>query len=498
MISIILATLAEAQPFLQKLGAVRKLDQPFPTYAFPAGNANPGGLIIISGMGPGSAGKAALYAIRTRGLRTIINAGVCGSLREADRIPHERDLSPGNIFVVPTVIDGDAWLDGEREESLDMPLPACWRNLPQARLATVSNPVFGGHERTRLASLADLVEMEGYAIARVSREQGAACILIKGVSDFATESGRDDLHRNLTAASAAVADAVIGRLNHYLPARQNLAVRMCNLVKVEHTLFSLPLLFAGAWIGAGYRWPGGRVLLLVALAGLGARALGMAMNRILDRHLDQLNPRTLGRDLPAGRLTLAQGWCVAVSGLVVYLAACTALGPVCLKLSPVPAAVLIGYSLLKRFTPLCHFGIGLTLAFGPLGAYVAVTGKTEMTPVIMLLSLFTFCWISASDILYALQDIESDRETGVHSIPVSTGPIRARWIAGGIHLIAWMATYWIWRMTGSGLTGAVALCSAGLALALMYYERLPLSFRFFPVSAIAGVAGALVPLLASR
>jgi 4-hydroxybenzoate polyprenyltransferase len=224
----------------------------------------------------------------------------------------------------------------------------------------------------------------------------------------------------------------------------------------------------------------------------------MAMNRILDRHLDQLNPRTLGRDLPAGRLTLAQGWCVAVSGLVVYLAACTALGPVCLKLSPVPAAVLIGYSLLKRFTPLCHFGIGLTLAFGPLGAFVAVTGQTVTTPVILLLSLFTFCWISASDILYALQDMESDRETGIHSIPVSTGPVRARWIAGGIHLIAWTAAFGMWRMTGAGLAGSVALLTTGLALGFMYYERLPLSFRFFPVSAIAGVAGALVPLLASR
>ena len=498
MIAIILATEREAQPFLQRLNASRKLERPFPTYAFPAGKAHPGGVIIISGMGPESAGRATRYAIRNRGLRTVINAGICGSLHESGMSPHTSSLRPGTLFAVHTVIDGDAWMADPHEACREITLPACWQNLPPARLATVSKPVFGGQERIRLASVADLVEMEGCAIARVCGEYGVSCVLVKGVSDFATPSGRNDLQHNLASVSAALADAVIERLSHYLPARQNLAARMCNLVKVEHTLFSLPLLFAGAWIGSGYRWPGGRVLLLIAMAGLGARALGMAMNRILDRHLDQLNPRTLGRDLPAGRLTLVQGWCVAVAGLVVYLAACMALGPVCLKLSPLPAAVLIGYSLLKRFTPLCHFGIGLTLAFGPLGAYVAVTGKTEMTPVIMLLSLFTFCWISASDILYALQDIESDRETGVHSIPVSTGPVRARWIAGGVHLIAWLATYWIWRMTGSGLAGAVALCSAGLALALMYYERLPLSFRFFPVSAIAGVAGALVPLLASR
>lgn len=492
MIAIILATEQEAQPFLRGLNAVLKLDRPFVTYAFPAGSTHPGGVIIISGMGPDSAGAATRYAIRNRGLRTVINAGICGSLHEGG------NLRPGTIFAVPAVIDGDAWVAGRAEQFRNLPLPDYWQDLPSARLATVSKPVFGGPERTRLAAVADLVEMEGSAIARVCGEHGVPCVLVKGVSDFATPSGRNDLQANLNSVSAALADAVIGRLNHYLPVRNNLAARMCNLVKVEHTLFSLPLLFAGAWIGSGYRWPGARVLMLVALAGLGARALGMAMNRILDRHLDQLNPRTLGRDLPAGRLTLAQGWSVAAAGLAVYLAACTALGPVCLMWSPLPATVLVGYSLLKRFTPLCHFGIGLTLALGPLGAYVAVTGQTVIKPDIMLLFLFAFCWISASDILYALQDMESDRETGVHSIPALTGPVVSRWIAGGIHLAAWLATYGIWRMTGTGGAGAVALCSAGLALSLMYYERLPLSFRFFPVSAIAGVAGALVPLLASR
>jgi 4-hydroxybenzoate polyprenyltransferase len=221
----------------------------------------------------------------------------------------------------------------------------------------------------------------------------------------------------------------------------------------------------------------------------------MAMNRILDRRLDSLNPRPLARDLPSGKLTPAQAWGVAAVGLGLYLLACAALGPVCLKLSPVPALVLISYSLLKRFTPLCHFGIGLSLALGPLGAHVAVTGGTTAPPALLLLTLFTFCWISGSDILYAFQDLASDRETGVHSIPVSFGPTGARWIAAGVHLVALASAFGLWRLTGMGAVSGLALAVTGLALITMYRERLPLAFRFFPVSAIAGIAGALIPLL---
>lgn len=488
MIALILATLDEARPLLALLEAEKGLDQPFPTYDYPARGGRAGGLIIISGMGPDAAARATDYAVLNRGASIIINTGICGALTDS--------LKPGDLCQVSIAADGGAILQARPVPSVALPLHSAWQHVPPVRLASLKDPVFGGEPRKQLAAHADIVDMEGHAVAQASQRLGIPCHLLKGVSDLADDSGRDQLHRNLARVSEALAREVVRGLARFSVPRQSLPARMANFVKVEHTIFSLPLLFAGAWIGAHYQWPGGMALLLIALAGLGARTLGMAMNRILDRRLDSLNPRTLTRDLPSGKLTPAQAWSVAATGLATYLLACAVLGPLCLKLAPIPALVLVSYSLLKRFTPLCHFGIGLSLALGPLGAHVAVTGSTSAPPALLLLALFTFCWISGSDILYALQDLASDRETGVHSIPVSFGPTGARWIAAGVHLVALMAVFGLWKVTGMGLTSGVALAITGVTLATMYWERLPLAFRFFPVSAIAGIAGALIPLLA--
>jgi 4-hydroxybenzoate polyprenyltransferase len=487
MIALLFATLDEARPLLALLRAEKRLDQPFPTYGFSARKGRPGGLVIISGMGPDAAAAAAGYAVKSRGARVLVNPGICGSLSAS--------MIPGTLHTITAVSDGEAIVRGHATAALPLEHSAAWPHLPAARLATVGTPVFGGAPRAALAAQADLVDMEGHAVARVAAQHAIPCHLLKGVSDGATESGRDDLHRNLARVAEALAQQTAAGLEALAGGRRSLAVRMANFVKVEHTLFSLPLLFAGAWLAAGHRWPGGVRLALIALAGLGARTLGMAMNRILDRHLDLLNPRTSGRDLPRGSLTLAQGGLVAAIGLGLYLLACAALGPVCLRWSPLPALVLISYSLLKRFTPLCHYGIGICLALGPLGAHVAVTGNTTASPALLLLALFTFCWISGSDIMYALQDMETDRETGVHSLPASFGPVVSRAIAAGTHLVAAVAAILLWRMTGAGVSAGVALAVTLGSLALIYHERWPLSFRFFPISALAGMAGAMIPLL---
>jgi len=185
--------------------------------------------------------------------------------------------------------------------------------------------------------------------------------------------------------------------------------KLHSFTKVEHTIFSLPLLFAGAWLGAG-GMPSIRSLLLIALVGLGARTFGMAINRILDKNIDAKNPRTQNRELPSGKLSMGQGAAVAAIGMALYFAGCGLLGSTVLKLSLVPLIPLSLYSLLKRFTPLCHYGIGICLAIAPLGAFVAVTNTIAFTPEVLLLSLFTFCWMSGFDIIYALLDIDFDRE----------------------------------------------------------------------------------------
>ncbi len=484
MIALLLATREEAAPVLAALRAEPLADAPFETYGFVARRRRPAGLVVVTGMGPAAAAAAVRHVCAAHKVRHLVNAGICGALRAG--------FAPGSVYRVASAADGDAPLS-RPAAPVDVS-PLFWGDLPAARLASVAAPVFGGDRRDRLAEAADLVDMEGFAVARAAAACGVSCTLVKGVSDLATEQGREELRRNLRQVSEAVAERLLSGLEKMPSAAGGLARRLLNFVKVEHTVFSLPLLFAGAWIGAGGRMPAPRALLLVALAGLGARTLGMAMNRILDRRLDRLNPRTAGRELPSGGMTVLQAWAVAGAGLLVYGLACAALGPLCLRLSPLPAAVLVGYSLLKRFTPLCHFGVGVALALGPLCACVAVTGRAAADPAILLLAAFTFLWISGFDIVYALQDLEADRRNGVHSLPAALGSRGAQVVAALVHALAALLAVALWRLTGGGLCAALPLAVALGAFAAAYHPRLPLPVRFFPVSAIAGIAGALIPL----
>jgi len=488
MIAILLATLSEAQPLLDLLKAEKRLKQPFETYSFQAAGHHHGGLVIITGIGPQQASAATDYAITARGARRILNVGICGALTNA--------VDPGHMCHITGIVEGDVLLKNPSAPSLPLATESIWRSLPAARLVSVSEPVFGGEGRTILATHADMVDMEGYAIVKVCQEKGVPFQLLKVVSDRADDTGHEELHLNMTRVSTILAEEVIAGLEHHLgPSAQSLVTRVSHFVKIEHTIFSIPLLLAGAWLGAGRQWPGTRCLLLIMLAGVGARALGMAMNRILDRHIDQLNPRTASRELPIGKLSPWQAWAVAAAGLAVYLAACAALSPLCLKLSPIPALVLITYSLLKRLSSLCHYGIGVCLALGPLGAYVAVTGSTAIDGATQLLALFTFCWISGFDIIYALQDLKTDREIGVHSLPAALGSTGAQWVAALTHLVAMAAAVQLWVLIGAGLASGLALIVTLSAFALAYYPKLPLHVRFFPVSAIAGIAGAMIAML---
>lgn len=270
---------------------------------------------------------------------------------------------------------------------------------------------------------------------------------------------------------------------------------MLNFTKIEHTAFSLPLIFTGAWLGAGNRFPSFMVTLLIVVAAVGARIFGMAMNRVFDRRIDRLNPRTAGRELPAGKMTLRMALVIAFSGLVIYLLACWTLGGWCLILSPIPLVPLLGYSLLKRFTPFCHFGIGLCLALAPLGAYVAAAGHPRFSGAVILFSGFVFCWLSGADIIYALMDIDSDRQNNIHSLPAWLGAAGALRVAAGIHLMAWGMLVSVVQTVGGGAVAWMALATAAVFFVLMYVPAIPVPQRFFPISTLAGLAGALAPIV---
>jgi 4-hydroxybenzoate polyprenyltransferase len=265
--------------------------------------------------------------------------------------------------------------------------------------------------------------------------------------------------------------------------------------KIEHTAFSLPLVVAGCWIGADGGWPPLGVLLLVVAAAAGARVFGMSFNRIFDRALDARNPRTATRELPSGQMSVRAALAIALAGLAVYLAACAALGGWCLILAPVPLIPLLGYSLLKRFTMFCHFGIGLCLALAPLGAYVAATNDIRLPASILFFGVFVFFWLSGADIIYALLDVRSDAAEGVYSLPAVLGPAMALGISAACEtaaLGALSAVYFL--MQGGGASAAVLLVSAGAMLA-MYLPGIPVPMRFFPISTAAGIAASFVPIL---
>lgn len=271
--------------------------------------------------------------------------------------------------------------------------------------------------------------------------------------------------------------------------------KVLNFTKIEHTAFSLPLLFAGAWLGAGQHWPNLPLLLLILVAATGARVFGMALNRIFDRRIDAANPRTALRELAAGTMSVRSALTIALSGLAVYLLACAFLGGWCLALAPLPLLPLVGYSLLKRYTPLCHFGIGLCLGLAPLGAFVAAAGHPHFSIQAILFADFVFFWLSGADIIYALLDVESDRRNGIHSLPARLGAIRAQQVATVVHLAALLCLAILLLTSKAGMAANIAYGVTAVLFVMMYLPFIPVAQRFFPVATLAGMAGAITAIL---
>lgn len=194
--------------------------------------------------------------------------------------------------------------------------------------------------------------------------------------------------------------------------------RFARLIKLEHTLFALPFSL-GSLILAARGWPPRPVLGWVLLAIVSGRSFAMAMNRVIDRHIDARNPRTSGRELPSGQLSLRDVYLfIAVTGALLVWAV-GHLPPLCMRLLPVAMTLLIGYSYTKRFTALCHVVLGVTLATPVIGARIALLGVWEWSS--LWLGLAVASWVCGFDVLYACQDIEFDRREGLHSIPARIG-----------------------------------------------------------------------------
>ncbi len=203
-------------------------------------------------------------------------------------------------------------------------------------------------------------------------------------------------------------------------------------VKIEHTLFALPFAYAGALIAGKIDL---RTAFLIFTAFTGLRTFAMAFNRIIDREIDALNPRTAKRHLPTGKISLGEAYKIAFAGLAIYLISAFLINFTALLFSPIPAIVAYVYPYLKRFTCLSHYFLGLNLALAPLGGWIAVMDSVNFSTEILIFSISVIFWVAGFDIIYALQDLEFDKRYKLHSIGAHFGERQAKWVSRFNHLI---------------------------------------------------------------
>ncbi|MEW2436949.1 menaquinone biosynthesis prenyltransferase MqnP [Streptomyces caniferus] len=284
----------------------------------------------------------------------------------------------------------------------------------------------------------------------------------------------------MTSASAAVPQP--GRTKAFL-----------RLVMIEHSVFALPFAYIAS-LTAMYEWDQqvhwGR-LLLVTIAMVGLRTFAMAANRIIDREIDARNPRTAHRELVTGAVSVKSAWTGALIALVVFLGAAALLNPLCLALAPLAVVPMVVYPYGKRFTNFPQAILGLAQAMGPIGAWLAITGSWSWQAVV--LGLAVGIWIGGFDLIYACQDVETDREAGVLSVPARFGIPAAIWGARGCHLVTTALFAWYALATGAGAFFWLGLVI--VAAAFLYehtivkpHDLTRLNRAFFQVNGFIGIA----------
>jgi 4-hydroxybenzoate polyprenyltransferase len=202
-------------------------------------------------------------------------------------------------------------------------------------------------------------------------------------------------------------------------------------IRVEHTLFALPFAYATLFL-VERGWPTRHSFEWITLAMVAGRTVGMAANRLIDAEVDAHNPRTAGRAIPAGRLSVRSAAGFTGVALAIFLVAVWQLASVCRWLWPVAIGAMIAYPYAKRFTRFAHFFLGAVYVMIPTAVWLAVTGT--LPPAALLLGLGAGLWVAGFDIIYACQDAEHDRGSGLHSLPADLGIAPALAIARWLHV----------------------------------------------------------------
>jgi len=241
-----------------------------------------------------------------------------------------------------------------------------------------------------------------------------------------------------------------------------------SLVKFSHTVFALPFAITGFFLGieATEQTPDWTLFLKVVLCMVFARSAAMGFNRFIDRRFDEKNARTAIREIPSGIISPGAALSFVITMSVLFIATTWLINPLCFFLSPVALSVILGYSLTKRFTWLCHFILGIGLSLAPIGAYLAVTGEFSWLP--LCFSFAVFFWTAGFDIIYALQDEDFDRSERLFSVPVWLGKRKALNLSSVIH--SFTALFII----VAGISGGFGLffwIGASAFLALLVYQH---------------------------
>ncbi|MFD9222488.1 menaquinone biosynthesis prenyltransferase MqnP [Streptomyces sp. NPDC060064] len=265
------------------------------------------------------------------------------------------------------------------------------------------------------------------------------------------------------------------------------------LVMIEHSVFALPFAYIASLtamfqLDGNVHW--GR-LLLVTIAMVGLRTFAMACNRIIDREIDARNPRTAGRELVTGAVSVRSAWTGALVAVVVFLGAAAALNPLCLALAPIAVIPMVVYPYGKRFTNFPHAILGLAQAMGPVGAWIAITGQWSWDAVI--LGLAVGVWIGGFDLIFGCQDVQADRAHGVMSVPARFGIPAALYGARVSHVVTTVLLVWYALATDVG--GFFWLGLVIVAAAFLYehtivtpHDLSRLNRAFFTVNGFIGIA----------
>jgi len=265
-----------------------------------------------------------------------------------------------------------------------------------------------------------------------------------------------------------------------------------SLIKFHHTIFALPFAFIGFLLGAKeknfqFEW---KLPLLVLLCMVFARSAAMAFNRWADRDIDAKNNRTVMREIPSGKISAGSALVFVIINSLLFVICTFFINRICFLLSPIALLVVLGYSYTKRFTSLSHLVLGLGLSLAPIGAYLAVTGNFNLLP--LLFSIAVLMWVSGFDIIYALQDIEFDRENKLNSIPSRLGIKGSMRASELLHLFASLI---LLVASFYGKFSWIYLCGWGVFTALLIYQHTlvksndlsRINLAFFTTNGIASV-----------